>query len=364
MHNLFLGTAKRVTQTFWLEKQILSTSDLQTIHKRLSNIAVPSDLGRLPQHIESRSTFTAQQWKNWVLYFSCLFDLLPSEHLRCWQSFVLACRRHCQASISQADITIANGLLLKFCRKCVELYGPLSIIPNMHLHCHLAECILDFGPSHSFWLFAFERCNGILGKEPNNNRSIELQLTTRFLKDNLSLLFLSASEDSPHAEYFKDIVFNHDHFNIDHLVEVDRDETDIPEVFVPAKKSCIGYLSVDDVKNLQFLYCRKYPELRSGLISGAIEVPSSYNKFTHAFVKGKKVSSASENAKQPYVLATPTVPFTIDAASDHMASTTRAAEVLFLEDNCLLHYLLLCLCEMAKALSFTRYWKTSSSMVL
>ena len=129
MHNLFLGTAKRVTQKFWLEKQILSTSDLQTIHKRLSNIAVPSDLGRLPLHIESGSTF-----KNWVLYFSlmCLFDLLPSEHLRCWQSFVLACRRLCQASISQADITIANGFLLKFCRKCVELYGPLSITPNIY----------------------------------------------------------------------------------------------------------------------------------------------------------------------------------------------------------------------------------------
>ena len=41
------------------------------------------------------------------------------------------------------------------------------------------------------------------------------------------------------------------------------------------------------------------------------------------------MSSASENAKQPYVLATPTVPFTIDAASDHMASITRAAEALF-----------------------------------
>ena len=41
------------------------------------------------------------------------------------------------------------------------------------------------------------------------------------------------------------------------------------------------------------------------------------------------MSSASDNAKQPYVLATPTVPFTIDAASDHMASTAGAAEVLF-----------------------------------
>ena len=58
---------------------------------------------------------------------------------------------------------------------------------------------------------------------------------------------------------FKDIVFNHDHFNIDHLVEVDHDETDIPEVFVPAKKSCIGYLSVDDVKKLTVSVLQKIP---------------------------------------------------------------------------------------------------------
>lgn len=43
----------------------------------------------------------------------------------------------------------------------------------------------------------------------------------------------------------------------------------------------------------------------------------------------KKVSTVGENAKQPYVLATLTVPFTIDEESDHMTSTTRAVEVLF-----------------------------------
>lgn len=41
----------------------------------------------------------------------------------------------------------------------------------------------DYGPLHSFWLYAFERYNGILGSMPNNKRSIEIQLTKRFLRE-------------------------------------------------------------------------------------------------------------------------------------------------------------------------------------
>ena len=55
----------------------------------------------------------------------------------------------------------------------------------MHMHCHLKACILDYGPLHSFWLFAFERYNGILGSMPNNNHGIEIQLMKRFLRENV-----------------------------------------------------------------------------------------------------------------------------------------------------------------------------------
>ena len=57
------------------------------------------------------------------------------------------------------------------------------ITPNMHMHAHLKECIEDYGPLHSFWLYAFERYNGILANIPNNNRSIECQLMNRFIED-------------------------------------------------------------------------------------------------------------------------------------------------------------------------------------
>lgn len=50
----------------------------------------------------------------------------------------------------------------------------------MHLHCHLAECTKDYGPIFGFWLFSFERYNGMLGRFPNNQKHIEVQLMQRF----------------------------------------------------------------------------------------------------------------------------------------------------------------------------------------
>ena len=51
----------------------------------------------------------------------------------------------------------------------------------MHLHCHLKECVEDFSPVYAFWLFGFERLNGILGGFHTNNHDVTLQLMHRFL---------------------------------------------------------------------------------------------------------------------------------------------------------------------------------------
>ena len=60
------------------------------------------------------------------------------------------------------------------------MHGSSIITPNMHLHCHLKECVLDYGPLQIFLCFPFERYNGLLGAFPNNNKSIEVQLMNRF----------------------------------------------------------------------------------------------------------------------------------------------------------------------------------------
>lgn len=83
-------------------------------------------------------------------------------------------------------------LLLNFCRKFELLYGKEHCTPNLHLHLHIKDCLLDYGPSHSFWCFAFERFNGILGSFHTNKKAVEVQIMRKFtntqrLRNNISL---------------------------------------------------------------------------------------------------------------------------------------------------------------------------------
>lgn len=45
----------------------------------------------------------------------------------------------------------------------------------------MKECLLDFGPATAFWLFAFERMNGILGSFHTSNKAVEVQLFRKFI---------------------------------------------------------------------------------------------------------------------------------------------------------------------------------------
>jgi hypothetical protein len=131
MHNLFLGTAKAMFK-IWVNNG-MSSKDLQKIEDRIKTIEIPSDLGRLPANISANhGSYTAEQWKNWTLLYSlfCLKDILSDEEFKCWQSFVLACKYICQGVISEADLQIADGLFVKFCKEVETIYGKEAIKPN------------------------------------------------------------------------------------------------------------------------------------------------------------------------------------------------------------------------------------------
>lgn len=83
MHNLFLGTAKRVFSK-WIEHEIITKEGLDTIQTRINEISTLSDIRRLPGNIKSNyGRYTATQWKNFVLLFSMysLEGVLPEVHL-------------------------------------------------------------------------------------------------------------------------------------------------------------------------------------------------------------------------------------------------------------------------------------------
>ena len=182
MHNLLLGTAKHVFR-LWTELGVLTTTKLDELQARVETIIVPYEVGRIPLRISSGFTgFTADQWKNWTTIYSlfCLKGLINNEHYDMWFDFVQACIILCSRVISIDKLEEADGHLQTFLSKFVKLFGPLHCTPNMHLHLHLKECMLDYGPVYSFWCFSFERFNGILGKFNNNNRTIEVQIMRQF----------------------------------------------------------------------------------------------------------------------------------------------------------------------------------------
>ncbi len=58
-----------------------------------------------------------------------------------------------------------------------------SVSVNYHMSLHLPEMISDLGPPQSFWCFGYERMNGFLAGTPSNNRSVEVEVADRFVRD-------------------------------------------------------------------------------------------------------------------------------------------------------------------------------------
>ena len=91
--------------------------------------------------------------------------------------------------MTQAEVSTADLLLGAFCRKFEHC------TPNMHLHLHLKNCILDHGPAHSFWCFSFERYNGLYH---TNQKNIEIQIMRKFIGSQMLL----SEKVSVYPEFF------------------------------------------------------------------------------------------------------------------------------------------------------------------
>ena len=201
MHNLYLGTGKYLFK-LWVSLGFLGKTELEEIDRLLECFIVPNSIGRLPSNISSNfGGFKAAQWRSWITIFSpvVLKSLLPAEHLRCWLLFVRACSILGHRIVTKSDVESADLLLVTFCKTFQQLYGEDKCTPNMHLHLHLKDCLLDFGPPHSFWCFSFERYNGLLGSFHTNQKKVEVQIMKKFInsqilnsaKQNAKLEFVS-----------------------------------------------------------------------------------------------------------------------------------------------------------------------------
>ena len=173
------------------------------------------------------------------------------------------------------------------------------------MHLHLTDCLHDFGPLHGFWLYSFERYNGLLGNQPTNNRSIELQLKKRFLRDNMHFDMLKSAECMPLVEHFRESVCGR--AGMFHSCK----ESGVVEsvgLFKLPSKYTLTVLDNHDLIQICSAYAYLYPEKATffnELQGTDIHIPSTCKKYSYIEFKGKRLTSTSEAGKVPYALATP-----------------------------------------------------------
>ncbi|XP_070537876.1 uncharacterized protein [Ptychodera flava] len=308
MHNLLLGTAKHVLKV-WKERNVVSDDAMEEIQRRVNEMKTPSDVGRIPSKISSGfSGFTADQWRNWTCIYSlyAIQGFVRGEHLDCWKQFVYACRVLCSRTVSVEKISAVHTYLRLFCKKFEKIYGPEMCTPNMHLHLHLKECLLDYGPAYSFWLFSCERYNGILGNFPTNNRAVEVQLMRKFMQgfqvysmqcdsnDNLfsdmwltfernctGSLAMNENENNCYESYVKK--------TCDNLKNVSFSEADSQVPIPPTVQSALDF---EDLEMLEDMYSYLYPSNSVKVVIALTE------RFSRIFQDGQLYSLATPKSRE------------------------------------------------------------------
>ena len=202
-----------------------------------------------------------------------LKGIIPDDHLQCWLLYVRACTILRQRILRESDIVTTDLLLLTFCKRFEQLYGSENCTPNLHLHLHIKDCLLDYGPSHAFWCFSFERYNGLLGSFHTNKRSIEQQIMRKFVnaqhlrsKANLAdtqLLSLLPSSEQPAKPTLTAVSVN----DTDILQILRLSSSPLPSIRYFENHGIVSLLpplreGVFDstiVKDLELLYTQLYP---------------------------------------------------------------------------------------------------------
>ena len=316
MHCLFLGLAKHTIQT-WKEKGVLSHNKFKLLQEKVDSIIPPSKIGRIPRKVESGfASFTADEWKNWIVLYSiyALHGIIEEQHFKCWCLLVESCSILLEPVLSRSQIEEAHGYLINFCKSFELLYGSECCTPNMHMCCHIKDCLLDFGPLSAFWCFPYERYNGLLEGISKSWILPEKQMFLKFLgmqkikqlslqqvsDDNFEMMLYhkvySGTEDYSSVGQTKvcDVTFLQRRDNC--FCEVDKvNATKFCDCFVPPyKERCF---SEAQISYLSEMYKLLYPTASSPRIS------RFYNEYKKCVINGEEYISLNSRSQRSCAIA-------------------------------------------------------------
>ncbi|KAF8670362.1 hypothetical protein RHS04_08618 [Rhizoctonia solani] len=207
MHCLYLGIVNRLWIDVIEDGYLLNSRQEETFESFLSSLVWPSQIGRLPV---SKSPTTsalnrrkADEWQRlisvlpialWISWRNALDQIsdaapnVPPQTAKkpsftrnlkavweCVQQLSASVRLFTSWVAYMPDIERAEQYMRHYCEGLLRLMVKLQ--PNHHFAMHFKQYFKLFGPCYAWWLFPYERFNGILEQIELNNHPDELETT-------------------------------------------------------------------------------------------------------------------------------------------------------------------------------------------
>ncbi|KAJ3508326.1 hypothetical protein NLJ89_g5817 [Agrocybe chaxingu] len=200
MHNIFLGVIGHFYTQVLFAAHMFSgigghDSSKQRLQDFINKFRWPSHITRLPKNLgENQSLKKADEWRRlltitpvllWYTWRNSLDDIpnsappiAPNEkitkthsrnRLKLYEASLLLCtgvRLLATRTITLRQARTGQDFLAQFCLALLAL--GVALVINHHLSMHFYEMIYAFGPIYAWWLFAFERFNGMMERVNHN----------------------------------------------------------------------------------------------------------------------------------------------------------------------------------------------------
>lgn len=187
MHSVCLGTVKYIVD-IWLNsknnrQEFYLGLKIKQIDIRLMNIRPYSEISRYPREITQRHQWKANEWLNFLLYFSnpSLLGLLPEIYFKNFQLLRKSIRILLGNNLNEKQLQKCQKIIQKFVRTFQDLYGEKYMVYNIHLLFHLVDSVRNFGPLWNFSLYPYENLNGCLKSYVKGPKEPLIQINSKYL---------------------------------------------------------------------------------------------------------------------------------------------------------------------------------------
>ncbi|KAH9948903.1 hypothetical protein B0H21DRAFT_689267 [Amylocystis lapponica] len=244
MHNIFLGIIMHLFMEILFKSYMFSgaggdNSAKQRFENVINSVRWPSHVTRLPKNLgENQSLKKADEWRRLMTITPVVLwaawkdadDSIPDTappippnaknrpvHVRkcrtLYNAVLLLCagvRILASRKITMDQAKTGQEFLVQYCRRIKTLRVDLTI--NHHLSTHFAHFIKLYGPVYGWWLFAFERFNGMLERVNLNGHDggrMELTLLRHWVRCHLVYEYVLALPPTAHPmerEYVEKII--------------------------------------------------------------------------------------------------------------------------------------------------------------